>query len=81
MKFDDETIGQQTVKAGGVEVTGGVRIRFYGVGPTPVKPGTYLTHYPSGTNGHGRTRQHRKSFEARRQNTARTRAGEYASFS
>jgi opacity protein-like surface antigen len=28
VKFDDETIGQQKVKAGGVEVTGGVRIRF-----------------------------------------------------
>jgi len=26
--FDDATIGKQTVKAGGVEVTGGVRIRF-----------------------------------------------------
>ena len=28
VKFDDPDIGQQTVKAGGVEVTGGVRFRF-----------------------------------------------------
>lgn len=28
VKFDDPAIGQQTVKAGGLEVTGGVRIRF-----------------------------------------------------
>lgn len=28
VKFDDPDIGKQTVKAGGVEVTGGVRIRF-----------------------------------------------------
>lgn len=28
VKFDDPAIGQQTVKAGGVEVAGGVRLRF-----------------------------------------------------
>jgi hypothetical protein len=28
VKFDNPTIGQQTVKAGGVEIGGGVRIRF-----------------------------------------------------
>ena len=28
VKFDDPDIGKQTVKAGGVEVAGGVRIRF-----------------------------------------------------
>lgn len=28
VKFDDEDIGQQTVKAGGVEAGGGIRIRF-----------------------------------------------------
>jgi len=28
VKFDDASVGKQTVKAGGVEVTGGVRIRF-----------------------------------------------------
>ena len=28
VKFDDAAIGQQTVKAGGVEVGGGVRVRF-----------------------------------------------------
>jgi hypothetical protein len=28
IKFDDQEIGQQTAKAGGVEVAGGVRIRF-----------------------------------------------------
>ena len=28
VKFDEATIGQQTVKAGGVELAGGVRIRF-----------------------------------------------------
>lgn len=28
VKFDDPGVGKQTVKAGGVEVTGGVRIRF-----------------------------------------------------
>jgi opacity protein-like surface antigen len=28
VKFDDPDIGQQTVKAGGLELTGGVRIRF-----------------------------------------------------
>ena len=28
VKFDDPDIGQQTVKAGGVEVSGGVRLRF-----------------------------------------------------
>jgi hypothetical protein len=28
VKFNDSEIGKQTVKAGGVEVTGGVRIRF-----------------------------------------------------
>ena len=28
VKFDDPAIGQQTVKAGGVEVAAGVRVRF-----------------------------------------------------
>ena len=28
VKFDDATIGHQTVKAGGVEIAGGIRIRF-----------------------------------------------------
>jgi len=28
VKFDDPDIGQQTVKAGGVEVAGGIRVRF-----------------------------------------------------